>query len=126
MKIKLYWPNCNLSFKGISFDSNDAFFLECSLDEAKEQLFKRLTDEQINQCHRDYEPILNEEHLVFGNESNKICFLITKDQKTLLPQPWYYPYAGQWNAYSPFVEIKEIEIKRIEHLTDIVVDLDLG
>lgn len=56
MKIKLYWPNCDLAINGIEFNGEDAIFLECSIDEAKEYLFEQLTEDQVNQCLRDYDP----------------------------------------------------------------------
>lgn len=125
MQIKLYWPNCNLCFKDIEFNGNDALFLECSLEEAKEQLFNHLTDDQIDQCLRDHNPNPNSGQLKFGIETDKICFLITKDQKSLLPEPWYFPYAGQWNGYNPFRKIKEIEINDIGELSDLIVEVAL-
>jgi hypothetical protein len=123
VKIKLYWPKCNLCFKDIEFNGNDALFLECSLEEAKEQLFHYLTDGQIDQCLRGYNPISNPGQFEFGIETDKVCFLITKDQKLLLPEPWYFPYTGQWNAYNPFRKIKETEIKEIGELSDLVIEV---
>ncbi len=124
MKIKLFWPNCNLHHNDVAFNGCDALFLECSLEEAKKHLFNRLTEKQISQCIRDYDPNPNLESLEFGIETDKICFLITKDQRSLLPEPWYFPYAGQWNAYNPFQKIKEIEIKDISETMGLVVELD--
>lgn len=124
MKIKVYWPNCKYYHKEIDFSGNDALFLECSLEEAQEQLFDRLTEDQIDQCLLDYVPNANPDHLESGIETNRICFLITKDQKTLLPEPWYFPYAGQWNANNPFRRIKEIEIKDIGELADLIVEVE--
>lgn len=122
MKIKLYWPNCNLNFSDVNFNGNDAFFLECSLEEAKEQLFDRLTEYQIHHCLRDYDSCPNPGQLEFGIETDKVCFLITKDQNVLLPEPWYFPYSGQWNEYNPFQKIKEIEIKNVSELPDLIVE----
>ena len=124
MKIKVYWPNCNFGFSGMEFNGNDALFLECSLEEAKEQLFDRLTDAEIEHCLRDYNPHPNSGQLECGIETNNICFLITKDQKSLLPEPWYFPYAGQWNANNPFRKIKEIEIKNLDELADLIIELE--
>lgn len=124
MKIKLQWPNCDFDFRDIEFNGNDALFLECSLDEAKEQLFNRLTEDQIDQCLRDYNPQPNPGQLEFGIETDKVCFLITKDLRLLLPEPWYFPYSGQWNGYNPFQKIKEIEIKDISELSDLTIELE--
>ena len=124
MKIKLYWPNCDLHFKNTEFRGNDAFFIECNLEEAKEQKFSRLAEDQISQCVRDYDPIPQPGFLKLGIETNKMCFLVTKDQKSLLPEPWYFPYAGQWNDDNPFREIKAIEIKNVDELANMVFELD--
>ena len=124
MKIKLYWPNCNLVVKDVEFNGEDAIFLECSIDEAKDHLFYRLTEDQVNQCLRDYDPNPNPGQLEYGVETNKICFLITRNQRALLPEPWYFPYAGQWNAFNPFRKIKEIEINDISELSDIILEIE--
>lgn len=124
MKIKHYWPNCDLAIKGVVFNGEDALFLECSLEEAKEQLFDCLTEEQIDHCLRDYDPYSNPGQLEYGIETDKICFLITKDQEVLLPEPWYFPHAGQWNAYNPFQKIREIEINDIGELSDVIVEVE--
>ncbi len=81
-----------------------------------------LTEEQIDHCLRDYDPHPNPGQLEFGIETDKLCFLITKDQKVLLPEPWYFPYAGQWNSFNPFRKIKEIEINKIGELSDLIVE----
>ena len=124
MKIKVYWPNCKYYYKDMDFNRNDALFLECSLEEAKEQLFSRLTEDQIDQCINNYDPIPQPAFLESGIETNNICFLITKDQKSLLPEPWYFPYGGQWNANNPFRKIKEIEIKNLDELTASIIKLE--
>lgn len=124
MKIKLYWPNCNLAINGANFDGEDAIFLECSIDEAEEYLFNRLSEDQVKQCLRDYDTHPNSEELKYGIETNKICFLITRNQKVILPEPWYFPYAGQWNAYNPFLRIKEIEINDISELSEVILEVE--
>lgn len=121
MLIRMYWPNCTLNNKGIDFDGKDALFLECSLDEARKQLFGRLTPQQIGQCLNDYMPKTDDGANESEIRSDMICFLITMDQNTLLPEPWWFPYAGQWNGYSPFREIIEVKIKDIGELLNISV-----
>lgn len=124
MKIKLYWPNCYLATKGVDFNGADAIFLECSIDEAKEYILDRLSEEQVKICLREYDPHPNLGQLKYGIETNKICFLITRNQRILLPVSWRYPYAGQWNAYNPFLRINEIEIKDISELSEVILEID--
>ena len=124
MKIKMYWPNCNLNFKGAEFNGKDALFLECSLAEAKKQLFYRLTSNQIEECMRDYNLKRSKAEIESGIESNKVCFLITMDQETLLPEPWWFPFAGQWNGYSPFRKIRNIEIEVLEELSNSIIQIE--
>lgn len=124
MKIKLYWPNCELDISGGGFNGNDALFLECSFEEAKEYLFDQLTEDQVNQCLRDYDSHPNPGQLEYGIETNKICFLITQSRKVFFPEPWYFPYSGQWNAYNPFLRIKEIEIKDLNELSEVILEVE--
>ena len=123
MKIKLIWPQ----YKFVSDEmklNDDALFLECSLEETKKQIFEFLTDEQIKEILRSYRPIQNQEHLEFGIETDKICFLVSKDLTVFLPRPWFFPYSGQWNAYNPFRKIKEIEIKDISEIGSLVLEIE--
>lgn len=124
MKIKMYWPNCTLNIEGANFQKKDAFFLECSLKEAKEQLFCRLSEKQIRECMENYDSQPKPNFLEDNIETNKICFLITKDQKALYPEGWFIPFAGQWNGDSPFRRIKEIEMTNLHEIADIVVKLE--
>lgn len=55
----------------MEFNGNDDLFLECSLEEAKEQVFDRLTEEQIDHCLPDYDPHPNPRQLEFGIETDK-------------------------------------------------------
>ena len=122
----MYWPNCILDCKDAKFNGEDALFLECNPEEVKEQLFDLLTENQIELCLRKYNPCPDPMQLEFGIETNKICFLITKNRKVILPCSWYFPYSGQWNAYNPFRKIKEIEIKDINELSDIIVKVEVN
>jgi hypothetical protein len=49
--------------------------------------------------------------------------LITRDQKVILPVSWYFPYAGQWNAYNPFLRINEIDIKDLGELSEVTLEV---
>lgn len=62
--------------------------------------------------------------LKFGIETNKICFLITRDQKVILPVSWHFHYAGQRNAYNPFLRINEIEIKELSELSEVILEVE--
>ena len=111
MKIKLYWPNCTLNFRGVEFNGHDAIFLECSLEEAKEQLFDRLTEEQIDKCLRDYDPHSNHGQLKFGIETDKSCFLVTKDKNVLLPEPWYFPSQDYGMCITCFRKTRKLKLR---------------
>lgn len=122
MKIKLYWPKCDLHDNKVDFAGDDAFFLECSIEEAKEQIFSYLTDVEIKESISLYNPIPDTMFLEYGIDTSKSCFLITKDLKKILPMKWSFPYSPQWNGDSPFEDIKEIELKYITEIKDIIIE----
>lgn len=124
MKIRLYWPNCKLIINNVDFHGEDAFFLECSIDEAREHLFDQLTEDQIKLCLHNFESQTYFGQHEYNTETNKICFLITRNQKVILPVSWYFPYAGQWNAYNPFLRTREIELKNIGELSEMLLEVE--
>ncbi len=111
MYTELYWPGCKARLMDATFGGQDAYFVTCSLEEAERQLFPRLTHEQIRRCTGDYDPEPKE-----GIPSDKICALVAVDLSVISAQPWWFPYAGQWNAYSPFRAVEEKERESLEDL----------
>jgi hypothetical protein len=91
------------------------------LTRSKEQLFSRLTEEQIDRCIHEYDSTPQKTWLDLGIETNTDLLPHYKGSKSLLPEPWYFPYAGQWNDENPFRKIKEINIKNLNELADIAV-----
>ncbi|MDP2750512.1 MAG: hypothetical protein Q8O89_06800 [Nanoarchaeota archaeon] len=83
-----------------------------------------MTEDQVKQCIHNYDPAPNPGQLEYGIETDKICFLITRNLKAILPEPWYFPYAGQWNAYNPFLRINEIEIKDLGELSEVISEVE--
>lgn len=121
MKIKLYWPNCKYINKQWTDCGMDSYWVECTYEEAEKWVFPYLSLEQLAESKRNWEP-KDKDLKDIGFETDKLCFLISKDLRSIESFCWYYPYSGQWNAYCPFEEIKEVEINELKdvfRLTDI-------
>ena len=117
MLIQLYWPDCSLiSDESTSSQNADAFFLECSLDEAKAQVFPRLTEEQRLESLQYYRPRPNLTMCEYGIDTTQMCFLITQNLSQIHPVSWYYPHSHMWNAYNPFQAIEKFEFKHLNEL----------
>lgn len=107
MKISLYWPNCQRINGKWSESGIDSYWTECTDEEAENIIFPYLTFEQIE---------LSENFWQKGKarggriDSNLLCFLVSKDLKSITPMAWFYPYSGHGGAYSPFVSVKDIEV----------------
>jgi len=118
MKIKLYWPKCNF-FWASKRDEIDSFWVECTVREAAHKVFPLLSKKKIIESCISWEPSNPEKKSIFF-ETDRLCFLISKDLKTIEPCAWYYPHAGQWNGYCPFREIDEIDINNLNEIPNIV------
>ncbi|TCX53588.1 hypothetical protein [Dehalobacter sp. 14DCB1] len=123
MKIKLMWPKCRFLNKQWTNEEMDSYWVECTIDEAKNKVFSYLSTSQIDESMKNREPKENDD-VPIKIDSDHLYFLISKDLQSIESFPWYYPYSGQWNAYCPFVEIEEVDIsdlKEILELDDVVI-----
>lgn len=118
MKIILYWPDCNLLDGQWVKDGIDSYWVECTYEEAKKSVFPYLSPDQIGNSKKYWDQRGSK-----NNDTNidigRLCYLVSKDLKSIVPFPWYYPYSGQWNGYCPFIEIKELNIKELRNLSNI-------
>jgi hypothetical protein len=115
LKIKLYWPKCNFINKNWNEEGIDSYWLECTLEEAEKNVFPHLSKIQIEESKRNWEPKeKGTKDIVIGMD--QLCYLVSKDLKSIISFPWYYPYSGQWNAYCPFRRIDECNIFSLDEL----------
>lgn len=121
MKIQLYWPKCEFQNGKWGQKGVDSYWIECTLQESEEKVFKYLSSEQIEESKSNWDPRENYSKDI-GIETDRLCYLVTKDLKSIMPSQWYYPYAGQWNAYCPFERIKEIEIQDLSEVSNISIE----
>jgi len=120
MKIKVYWPQCGSAFYKYREDIIDAFWVECTMQEAEKNVFPLLTDEQVKESLKYWHP-QEEDHPDLPFSYKQLYFLISKDLKTIIPFAAHFPYAGQWNGYCPFREIGEREINDLHGIPKIVL-----
>lgn len=119
MKIKLYWPRCNFPSKQRADEEIDSYWVECTLEEAEINVFPRLSLAQIEISKKNWEPKENDSKDIVI-DTNSLCYLVSKNLRSITSFPWYYPYSGQWNGYSPFEEMREIEIKDLKDIATII------
>ncbi|WP_075979998.1 hypothetical protein [Bacillus massilinigeriensis] len=115
MKIRLYWPNCRMSYNQNQLQG-DAFWVECLPKEAEEKVYPFLSDEQIEESKKYWKQGTRDMNDDFRIETNRMCFLVSKDKELIIPMSWSYPYSGHWNGYCPFEGIDEVEIKRLSEI----------
>ena len=123
MKIKLYWPECDLVYKGNYFKGVDAFWVECSPKDVEQEVFPYLSQAQIEESKKYWEQA-KEDRPNKDYDTERFCFLVSRDQKSIVPFPWYYPYSGLWNAYCPFKKISEIKVNEFSEIWDKVQSID--
>jgi hypothetical protein len=121
MEIKLYWPKCNFLHKKWGKIEIDSYWVECTLEEAEREVFPLLSTEAIKESKSNWRPRRED----FENdtiETDRYCFLVSKDLSSIESYPWSYPYSGHWNAYCPFEAIEPIEIKKLKELVNMNIE----
>jgi len=116
MKIQLYCPG--ESRRG----EIDSFWVECTVREAGWNVFPLLSKQEIIESCKYWEP-RDPERINWPYDraqTDLLCFLISKDLKTIMPEAWRYPYAAQWNGYCPFRKIDGIDISDLNEIQNIV------
>lgn len=122
MKIKLYWPKCNIHNEKRVSHEMDSYWVECTFEEAQNRVFPYLSLDQIEQSKINWKP-KEKGSTDIGIDTDRLCYLVTKDLVSIISFPWYYPYSGQWNGYCPFKEIKEVKIEDLKDVTSIIIEV---
>jgi hypothetical protein len=96
------WKDCTYQNKRwVKNNPTDAYWLECPPEEFKSKILIYASDE-------------NRELLLARVAVNKksirpehpnLCFLVTKDLKSIMCMGWAYPFSSHWNWDSPFESI---------------------
>lgn len=114
MKIKLIWAKCRFHNKQWTDNEMDSYWVQCTIDEARNRVFSYLSEGQIEESMKNWEPKENDD--LMKNESEHLYYLVSRDLQSIESFPWYYPFSGQWNAYCPFDEIEEINISDLKEI----------
>ncbi|MGE5676467.1 MAG: hypothetical protein ACM3ZR_00240 [Pseudomonadota bacterium] len=115
VKVRLYWPECNYQNEQWSGRKIDSFWVECTYEEAQSCIFPRLNEGQIRKSRMYWDPRSKKADMNL-EDTDMLCYLVSKNLESITPLPWYYPYSGEWNAYCPFEEIDEVEITDLKEL----------
>lgn len=111
MLIRFKWKDCDLC-------GADAFWLETTEQEAREQVFPLLNNETIAASEQ-----LAKESEAFAAAmecpERTFCFLVSGDLTLIHPFKALYPIHQLWNGYSPFEEIDSIEITQLSEIKNI-------
>jgi len=117
MRVVLVWPDCCLLNGAWTERKVDSFWVECTSEEANTKVLP-LAEGKIVRAFfpRHYDDA--------GSE--KRFFLVAKDMSSVQEMAWYYPYAGQWDAYCPFRELpQEVHIADLKELENVIIPLSL-
>lgn len=120
MLVRYYWPKYKVQKRKKEKVSIDAFWIECTEKEAKQNVFLYLNQELQIQAEN-----LGEQGKEMATEDScpprSFCFLVTKDLSSIQPFWIYYPFGSLWNGYSPFISLPPQEIECIEEVLSLVV-----
>lgn len=111
MLIRFKWQNCYLC-------GEDAYWLEATEQEAREQIFPLLNKDTIDaseELARGSEAFA----AIMGRAELTFCFLVSADLTFIRPFKAGYPVHPLWNGYSSFEEINPIEIIKLSEVENI-------
>ena len=106
MIVRLMWPACDYHHGRWSEPSQDAFWLECTIDELAKQILPLLSAGEVQRA----------EDLKSNGWNSATTFLVSRDLKSINPLPESYPHSGMWNANCPFIEIPVHQLKTLEEI----------
>lgn len=116
MLVRLGWPNCNSVEYGprAAREPVDAFWLECTPDEAARLVQSRMSSTDrasIAEVDAQY----GWPHHFEGED--RCCFLVARDLGFVRALPAHYPFHQLWNAYSPFRDLLPTPVETLDELT---------
>lgn len=93
MKIKLYWPKCHFSNNQREDEKIDSYWVECTFEDAERNVFLYLSPDQIELSKQNWEP-KEKGSKDIGIDTDRLCYLVSKDLQSIVSYRWYYPYSG--------------------------------
>ena len=105
-------------------NEKDSFWVECTDQEVIDNILPLKSDAdflkeiEFNRGPSEVNKNLNES--IFTS-----FFLVSVDLTEILSFNWVYPYAGMWNAASPFEEIELVTFEKLEQLKGIFEEIEL-
>jgi hypothetical protein len=102
----------------------DSFWVECTDQEVIDNILPLKSDADfLTEIEFNREASLINENLNERIYTN--FFLVSVDLTEILSFNWVYPYAGMWNAASPFEEIELVHFDSLEQLEGIFERIEL-
>jgi len=109
------WENCTYRNGDWGAIPVDAYWVETTKNDAVKHIFPLLVPEA-----RATSLLYGKRGVGVAKDVGKpalpFCFLVAKDLSSIDPHQTHYPFAGQWNAYCPFIEVPEFVINSLEEL----------
>jgi hypothetical protein len=123
MIVRWFWRNCDFRHKEWGTTRIDAFWVETTLEEAEVAIYPRLTQERVAESKALAERLAR---FAESRGASPYCFLVARDLSSIDPHEFHYPFHHMWNAYSPFAEMPEMKISRLEELASIELPAEEG
>ena len=123
MRVRTGWPDCDPSEFGLrpSGAVVDAYWVECTPDEALRLVEPRMSDEDRGSISR-MEQTYGWPHHFDGED--RCCFLVAKDMRFICAFHAHYPYHQLWNAYSPFRAVPDTTLQVLDDVSALPKPLD--
>lgn len=126
MKINLVWPECDAFELDKNGGPEDVFWVECDYNEATDTVLRTIRRRfprkvnkiaaEIEKYHTELDNSPESSHTKVLREKGYVYLLVSRNLKLIKPMPHYFPYAGQWNAYNPFLRVFPQTIYELEEI----------
>lgn len=113
---------------------DDQFWIGCTFEEAEANMLPLMSPVEVQKYHdlKSRRSSLSEDEQYMQtirecydiSEVPKAYFNVSRDLKVCYPEFPLFPFAGQWNGYSPFVNCDHVEIHDLGELKQMEATYD--
>lgn len=116
MRIRLFWPKCDIRNRSWNVEPRDTYWVEATADEARAHVFPRLTAEQQARSEQEAKRGWSKDESKV-DPPRRFCFLVADDLSTIDPHFSHLPTHQFWDAHStPFASFEERWIQSLDEI----------
>ncbi len=121
MRVTMIWPRCDEFRDSTICEYKDLYWVECPADDAEKKIFPYMKQSKVLEAIRTIREETNDMTVMdkYGNRTNCLYFLISKDLSIIKPMLWFYPCSHDVSGNRPLREIEEVRMKELTELAHV-------